>query len=265
MSEIRTQDEYSRIEKNGFELPYMVEVARGNQQLVFYGSEHTSDPEHPQFADISRRWRAFTDRALQPIALVEGRFDEVAEDQTKDGEQSVIAGGEAQFLVHLARRDGVEVVSPEPDRQEEANQLAEEFGRETVIFYYFIRQLEFWHRMTEKPDMQAEAAKMLALMEASVQWDDVSFSVQNMEAVHASTFGKTLGWNDEEWLYELITPAETSHITNQLARRSGELRDEHILEQLKRYWAEGRSIFAVFGSAHAIRLEPALRSLGTNN
>jgi hypothetical protein len=258
---ILSYDEYAEIEKQGFDMPYVVEVGQGSRRLLFYGSEHTNDPEHAQFQDLEERWKRFTSETSQPIALVEGRFDGVPENETIDMATSIKSGGEAQFVVHLARRDDVEVVSPEPDRVWEANELAKEFGRDNVTFYYFIRQVGWWNRFTEKPDIKAEAAKMLELMKSAYKWDDVDFSVERMEAIHQELFGKSLSWDDTQWVYDITTPTPIDYVTNEISRRSGELRDEYILHQVEQYWQSGKSSFAVFGSAHAIRLEPALRKI----
>lgn len=246
-------------------MPYVVEVQGVGQNLLFYGSEHTNDPEHSQFQDIEERWEAFVRNATKPIALVEGRFDEVSKAETQDRSKSIVDGGEAQFVVYLARKDGVEVASPEPDRVWEANELAKEFGRDNVVFYYFIRQVGWWNRFTEKLDIQSEAKKMLGLMEKTYGWDDVDFSVERMAAIHEELFAKPLVWNDTQWVYDITTPTPQDYVTNELARRSGELRDEYILGQIMKYWREGKSPFLVFGSAHAIRLEPALEKALTSD
>lgn len=259
--DILSYDQYAEIEKHGFDMPYVVEAGNGNHWLLFYGSEHTNNPEHAQFRDLEERWKRFTSETSQPIALVEGRFDEVLESETEDRAASIKDGGEAQFVVHLARRDGIEVVSPEPDRVWEVNELAKEFGRDNVAFYYFIRQIGWWNRFTEKPDIKAEAADMLELMKNAYSWDDTDFSVERMEAIHQELFGKPLSWDDTQWVYDITTPTPTDYVTNKISRRSGELRDEYILQQIEKYWQAGKSLFAVFGSAHAIRLEPALKAL----
>jgi len=261
MADILTYDEYAEIEAKGFKLPYIVEVAHGNQNLLFYGSDHLNNPDHPQFQDIENRWNNFVTDAANPVALVEGRFDEVKEEDTADRNKSIIDGGEAQFVVHLARRDNVPVDSPEPDRVWEANELAKEFGRDKVIFYYFIRQLSWWSRFTDKPDVPKEATAMLELMKKSYQWEDVDFSLEGMESIHQELFNKPLNWDDTQWIYDVTTPTPQDYVTNVIARRSGELRDEHILQEIQKYWHEGKSPFLIFGSAHAIRLEPALRKL----
>lgn len=260
---ILTYDQYAEVERRGFELPYIFEVLRDGQRLLFYGSEHTNNPRHSQFHDIKQRWEQFIKTSNNPIALVEGRFDEVSQDETKDEVKSIVAGGEAQFVVHLARRDVVAVESPEPDRLWEANELAREFGRDNVVFYYFIRQLGWWNRFTDKPDIRIEAKKMLGLMKKLYNWDDVDFSVARMSTIHKQLFSKPLSWDDTQWIYDITTPVNHNSVTNELARRSGELRDEYIFEEIVNHWNAGRSPFIIFGSAHAIRLEPALRNLGS--
>lgn len=258
---ILSSDEYAEIEKNGFVTPYIVEIHRSNKTLLFYGSEHTNNPAHAQFKDIKKRWKKFTVNTEKPIALVEGHFDEVSEKETEDEIKSIVAGGEAQFVVHLARADGVEVSSPEPEKVWEANELSKEFGREAVVFFYFVRQIAWWNGFTEKLDIQSEAKSMLALMKGLYKWEDVDFTLDRMTAVHEELFGKPVEWDNAQWIYDITTPATQEYVTNKLARRSGELRDSYILEQILKYWDNGRNMFLVFGSSHAIRLEPALRKL----
>jgi hypothetical protein len=164
-------------------------------------------------------------------------------------------------MVYLARRDGVTVVSPEPDRAWEAEELAKEFGRHKVVLYYFIRQLAQWSTHTEEPDIETEGAKMLRLMQKTFGWDDVDFSISGMQSLHEKVLNKPLLIKDRQWFYDLTTPATREYITNEIARRSGQIRDEHILEVIKKYWQQGKSPFIVYGSAHAICMEPALRKL----
>lgn len=102
---------------------------------------------------------------------------------------------------------------------------------------------------------------MLELMGKTYGWVDVDFSIERIAALHEELFGKPLTWDDTQWVYDITTPTSQDYFTNELARTSGELRDEYILEQIQKYWREGKSPFLVFGSAHAIRLEPALAKL----
>jgi len=261
MSDILSYDNYAKIATEGFELPYVVELKRKNQKLLFYGSEHINNPEHIQFQDIESRWNSFLASETNPLALVEGRFDEVKVEDTQDRTTSIVAGGEAQFVVHLARRDSVPVVSPEPELVTEANKLASEFGEDQVVFFYFMRQLSWWNGFSKKPDMLKEVTAMLDIMQKSLQWEGVDFSLDRMETIHQQLFNKQLDLGDIQWIYDATTPMTQDNVTNVIARRSGELRDEHILQEVQKHWRQGRSLFLIFGSGHAVRLEPAVRKL----
>lgn len=261
-SEILSYDEYARIEKVGFPEPYIVEIGKDGHCLLFYGSEHTKDPSHPQFQDIEHRWQSFMSQSSNPIALVEGHADEIPIEQTADKVQSITSGGESGFTVHLARRDGVPVISPEPNRVKEADMLADEFGRDNVLLYYYVRQLGAWAADTNKPDIEAKSKKMLVGMEKAFGWEDVDFSINGVHELYEKAFQKPLAITGLPRLYELTTPMTLDYVTNKLARRSGEIRDTHLLGKIKEYWTHKRSPFVVFGSSHAIRLEPAIRKLG---
>jgi hypothetical protein len=261
-NEILSYDQYTEIERNGITLPYIVETAHGGQRLLFYGSDHTNNPNSPQFSDLEQRWKIFISEAHNPVALVEGHLDEVSEEETADRITSIVNGGESQFMVYLARRDGVPVHSPEPDRNWEATKLADEFGKDKVILYYFVRQLGLWNRYDEQGDIEAKAVDMLMHMARTYKWENVDFSIEGMQLLHQAVFDKPIDIHDRQWLYDITTPTPRGHITNVIARRSGELRDEYLLDQIENYWREGQSLYVVFGSAHAVRLEPALSKLG---
>ncbi len=257
--DILSYDQYAQAEARGFAIPYIVEIEHAGQKLLFYGAEHTNDPAHPQFEDLESKWNNFVAETNMPVMLVEGRYNELPNDETSDKIGSIVRGGETQFAVHLARRDNVDVHSPEPDRLDEANQLAAEYGKDNVVFFYIMRQVAWWNRQAQKPDIKHEAAKMLEQMSNVYAWDGVDFSVEHISKMHQELFGKTLPWDNNSWSYQLTTPVSQQYVTNQLARTSGELRDQYLLRQIVDYWQDGKSPFIVFGSAHAVCLEPALQ------
>lgn len=258
---ILSYDQYAEAVERGIDLPYIIEIKVPNQKLLFYGSEHTSDPGHPQFRDLEERWGRFIAETDQSIVLVEGQFDEAPPEQTRERLQSIVDGGEAQFMVYLARRDGIGVISPEPDKVWEANRLAEEFGRNAVTLYYLVRLVGWRSGSTDISTIKAEAARMLKIMQETHGWDDVDFGIEGMGVIHEQLFGKPFSWNDSQWNDDITAPTSVDHVTNRISRRSGDLRDRYILGQIERYWRAGKSPFTVFGSSHAIRLEPALRKL----
>lgn len=260
-AEILSFDQYSERAREGFHTPYIVELEAGDQKLLFYGSNHVNDPANPQFVDLETRWATFRRLGKDPIILVEGHFDQAPEEDTIDRDTSIIEGGEAQLMVYIARRDNALVASPEPDQVWEANELVKEFGREKVLFYYFMRYINLWNGFTQKPDIPGGSRRVLEAMKEQFQWKDVDFSLDNMESIHKTLLGRPFDSSDVDWVNTITDPTNNEYVTNELSRRSSELRDEYIIQQIQHYWSHKRSIFAVFGSAHAVRLEGALRKL----
>ena len=63
---ILNYDQYAEIEKEGFPIPYLVTAKNQKQDLLFYGSKHTTNPNHPQFKDIENKWKKF----IKPEELI---------------------------------------------------------------------------------------------------------------------------------------------------------------------------------------------------
>lgn len=254
------EEAFEKEKQLGDKLP-VIEVEKNNQALLFFGAHHVNNPDHPQFKNIESHWRDFVQLHTNCIALVEGHFDEASEEDTKERLYSIIEGGEAQFLVYLARTYNISVASPEPDQNWEANQLATEFDRSVVVLYYFIRYVNLWNGYDSRPNMRQESRRALVALQRQLKWKDVDFSFEHIETLHKKLYNKPLDLDDGKWADLVSNPYDQSYETNEIARRSGELRDQYILGQIQQYWRAGKSIFIVFGSSHAVRLEPALRSL----
>jgi len=95
--------------------PYIVQFKSDSGMLLFYGAEHTVDPQNGQVADIQERWAAF-----QPtVAYNEGGNPPAYE----DSRQAVQAYGEAGLVRFLAARDEVPVATFEPPFGEEVAYL----------------------------------------------------------------------------------------------------------------------------------------------
>jgi cephalosporin hydroxylase len=52
----------------------------------------------------------------------------------------------------------------------------------------------------------------------------------------------------------------TQSVTNQISRASSLFRDEYIFEQIAKGLQQYKKVFVVYGSAHAVKQEPAFRA-----
>ncbi len=237
--------------------PYIIGFERGEQAFYYIGSFHAHDPEHPQFGILQLYWDEFVKnrKADTCIALVEGGERKVR--QTL--EEAVNKDGEAGWVAWQSGQAGVSCASPEPDEKQNTQILIKEFGRDAVLHYYFVRELAQWHRHDPLPDYE----QYFSFVERwSRQYGlNESLSLTDLETIHERITGERFDQSQAEYFYNLSNPHEHVAITNDVSRRCTSLRDEHIVAQIKKYWDEGKSIFAVYGFSHVIAQEDTLKRL----
>lgn len=237
--------------------PYIIGLMRGNQVFYYLGAFHTQQPDHPQFGIFRLYWDEFVKNspAATCITLVEGG-KRIAGDTL---EATTSREGEAGWVTWHSQRANITCDSPEPDEKQNTKKLIEEFGRDAVLHYYFVRQLDQWHRHDPLPDYQ----QYFSFIE---RWPtrygvDGSLSIADLEQIHEKITGQTYDQSQANYFYELSNPHEKLAVTNEVSRRCTQLRDEYIVGQIKKYWDEGKSIFAVYGFSHVIDQEDELKRL----
>jgi hypothetical protein len=86
-------DEYAKV-RHGY--PYIVELQIGKGALLYFGAQHTNDPQHSQIAQIEKLWKEFR----PTLALNEGGDPPVL----KTAQEAVSRIGEAGLVRYLAAR-----------------------------------------------------------------------------------------------------------------------------------------------------------------
>jgi len=123
--------------------------------------------------------------------------------------------------------------------------------------YYFGRQFHQWARSDSKtsPDWREYAAKCVAGYARSAQWDEPLTLERVLEGFSEVT-GEAFDTSKTELFEQVADPS-----TNEVSRESSNFRDHNLLRLISEAWSSGKHIFVVYGSGHAIKLEPDLRKL----
>lgn len=238
--------------------PYPIRHSTGSRHIIFIGTRHTNNPADPQFALIQEEWQRFAGvySGSEPIALVEGGQWPLE----ATAEQAIRISGESGLLTYLARRDGIELTSPEPRREEDVRHLVELFGQDKTILYYVLRQIPQWHRSHGQPPLRVYLEAMLRRYQQLFGWDE-HLSVARAELLHEKIIGKPLDMDRERDIAMRIDPYLEVSPLNEVSRACGQYRDLVIARAIWRLWSEGRPIFAAYGCGHAHKLEPFIRHL----
>lgn len=250
-------DDYQKIQHAR---PYTFIHHDKGQVIYFFGSKHSYDPNDEQFPILDSFWNDFLEEteSKKRLAFEEGGIRPLIDD--KDG--AIIRHGEMGYLTYLATKAGITIVSPEPPQGFAMNELAKHFSKEVVLYYDAARMMYQWNNMNIKPDYEIFLQDDLDYLKGESGWDDIEFTVDTIKTIHEKLFGNKFNENDKQFFYNVINPTTKFSIINEVSRyEDDEFRERYILNQFEKYWREGDSIFAVYGSSHAVRQEPAIKTL----
>jgi hypothetical protein len=237
-------------------VPYILTGASAQGQLLYYGAAHVYEADHPQIAEIQRRWEVFR----PTYALNEGGtppvYDTVAE--------TVGRNGEAALVRWLARRDGVIVETFEPSREQLAHAVGDRFTVEQQKVSAVVRQLLLQQQRSDAsfraPDLEAEVTRVLTIIGRTPGLEGPPTTLGEFRASVARVLPQLQDWNKvpSEWFDPAAEPPPTW--INELSRASSDYRDEVIIEKVLGKVREGHRVFAVVGASHVVMQERILRS-----
>ncbi len=243
--------------------PYVFEIKRGGQNLFYFGANHSRDIRDDQYKKLEEYWRNFLDttKGNDRIVFVEGALRQV----WTDPQTSILKDSEAGFITFLASKEGIEISCPEPDAKSERDFLLTKFSNDEIQYYYFARIIPSWYKLPEpRPTFEShmnmyQMAAKKGVSEES--WSGYDFSLDNMKSVHKSLFDQDFDEHDKDFILSVINPMTEKTIINKIARASSRFRDVSIVSNIVEEWQSGRDIFVVFGFAHAVLQEPALKKM----
>ncbi len=247
------REKYAEESKKYGPSPFTFEIERDGQVLYYFGANHSRDPKNVQYSKLKEYWEGFLYKTngQKRIVLIEGGLRRLREDE-KSAIESGSEGGLVTLLVHRA---GVDISSPDLE-----DQLLPEFDQETAMLYWFLSWVDNWQKNAEpKPDFNKSAEIWREDRRQRAEWKDCDISIDRLKSLYREIIGKE--FSEFEIHNDLINPNKTGTLINEFARTKSDLRDEHIVSEIKKHWKEGKSIFAVFGSGHLIIQRPALEAL----
>lgn len=246
-------DEWKAVYKK---IPYFFTIEKNGQYLYYFGANHSHDPKNEQFPVLKEFWKDFLGKTggKDAVVFVEGGLRKVAEND----EIAIKNDSESGFITFLANIAHVSVHCPEPNKTEERGGLLKKFSKEEVQYYYFARVAHAWHRRDPKPNFEEYVSHYLKEDRADSGWEDFDFSLEHMKLIHKNLFGADFE-NNEQFSFQNINPTVENSVINKVARACSTHRNVYVVAEILKFWKEGKHIFVVFGGAHAILQEPALR------
>lgn len=244
---------------------YVYTLKTGKKSLTYFGSTHTNDPKDIMFRDLQGEFV----QAKPDIVYVEGhtyinhnKEKVVREEKTKSIEETKM-DGEGHFTLKLAVDAGIAFESPEPPADEEiAYILSKGFSKKDIFSYYVYRMIDQYLRTQENPTL--EKCKEYIVPTINRFQKDSGWNGKDIHSFAQEIIG-SLKLDDPKFYRKLVDPIpwdnRAQHATNEISSLSSCFRDMYIFRRIKEGLKKHNSLFVVYGSAHAVKHEPALRAL----
>ena len=256
-----TVEEYN---KTRHKTPYVFSLNSGKQFLFYFGCEHTRDSQNEQFSRIESFWSDFLNKTNKQNCLV--FIESVPLPKITEGQEEIIKEyGERGFMVWLAEKEKIPLHHPEIPIGEEAEMLAKSFPEKLVIYFYFIRSVQSWIKGNALDDFEAVLERAANACRQRISWEDVSCSVEDMKKIHGEIFGESLSLKNRKNIDRAPVPIYHDSVINEIARKSSYIRNVRVLEEIEKFWGEGKNLFILYGASHAVMQERAVRSIIGNS
>lgn len=250
-------DIYKDLYKKGLvNEPYIVKKFNDNQLLVFIGARHSNDINDSQNRVIKNEWNSFiANPNKSKISFCEGGLRPL--DKSKD--DAIRKYSEPGLLTWLSNKDNVPMISPEPDETKEINYLKENsFSVAEIMTYYFGRQMYQWIKRDylNYKDWEVYANRHISSYAQLKPFQSNDLTMEIVLNMFKETTNHKFSLNNERLLFKIGDPT-----SNPVSSASGVFRDISLFKAIEKAWGEGKDIFSLYGSGHAIILENAIKAL----
>lgn len=261
MAQFRTYNEVNEIYNKLSHLPgkghpYCITLHKPNRYFGFIGTSHQYDPKHHQWKRFFEEWDIFLQtKNHKKVVFHEGKLKiPVAKNKT----EAIEKGGDSGTTAWLADKAGITYVSPEPSRSQEISALKKlGFKEDELITYYVGRQVAHWHRYDKKIYPDIDDYIFLTLKNSGHYNWDIRYKVANVRKMIEAHLDGLKVENASISQFNQFTIPHLSPVS----KECNNIRDRKLFGEIVSHWRKGEDIFCVYGSGHAIVLEPALKEL----
>ena len=242
---ILTLEEHNELGEH--DRPYIVDIDTQEGALLYFGSEHTKNPDHPQIAQIRESWEQFN----PTVALVEGRMGFYVGGMSL----GVRRFGESGAVYVLAREADVPVYTLEMEFADEAAALVDEYPAEDVAMFYVLRPYFGARRHGPVKNPESFVAEYIRKRAGAHGMEGTIESVADIDRIWKRDFPDMPDWRDVDdrgghWQGGLVAVAD----------RCNTIRNEHWAQMMIDLVRRGERVFAVAGCCHAVCHDQALRA-----
>jgi len=165
----------------------------------------------------------------------------------------------------LAEEAGIEVYSLEPDRKSKIDHLRRnDWTDEQIILFYTLRQVSQSYQQQVDIDLETLLPQYLSSLKQRFGLNGPETIEGYSQLVH-KLLPDVDNWKEIEQQYFYPGPQNPERFTNRISTDSNQFRDQYHADLIADALKNGKRVFVIAGSAHAVMQEPALRTILSEN
>lgn len=223
----------------------------GNGRLLFIGTQHTHDRNHPELLEMQQLLQQFR----PDVALIEGGHWPVDLDLF----DLVSRHGEMAFAKRLCRELGAVTDDADPPLDQEIRHASEHFDIRLVKLFYVLRAVPgFLHSNAGDPVQRLLAWMNSPQLNVSPSMRALMWTEDELNETLRQFAPRLRTWRDAEDS-EVVAPTASRSMLNELARLSVAFREAHAVSEVIVHMRQGRRVLLVMGAGHVQALEGRLK------
>lgn len=238
-------------------IPY-TELSNGQKRLVFFGTSHVRNVDHPQFSQLIDAFNK-----LKPeVAFNEG--GNVRADQRYPSvDHAINANGEIGLLKFLCDSIGIRMLNGDMDERQEMAALLAIVPKDQLYLYMAMERFLYGYKNGHYQGTSLEEAWrnefIPYVQHAGLGLSSEQQSFDTLKSLYRHYLNKDFNLDD---LAEVHDYYLTDHgLLGDIGRATKIVRDQVLLSRIDSALSRYDRVMVVFGGSHRIAVEPALKEI----
>ena len=233
--------------------PYIVRLENKRKQLVVIGTQHTRDTLSPVFTEIEKSFKNW-----QPgVVINEG--GNLTKHYTSRNE-AIEKNGELGLVKYLADHAGIKTVNGDAADKLEFDELTSAYSKEEALLFFASERFIFPYAFGQYGGELAHAYDSI-FIKKYLEKEGIALAPQEKtfayyQQLYKQYFSEEFSLDNINQLY--FIPFSTKHRFNAIARKSKEIRDVYLCQQIEAQLRVYDRVLVVYGGWHVLAIEPSL-------
>lgn len=236
--------------------PYIVDLQKNSKHLIVIGTLHSRDTANKMFSEIEKIFINFKPE----IAINEGGC--ITKIYT-DRNAAIINNGELGLLKFLCDNKKINILNGDMPDSLEFYELSKTYSKDEALFFFaserFVLPYTYWNE-----NGNLDSLYKVDFIEGYLIPEGINLTSEEKQfSFYENLYKKYFSY---EFSIDSIntndfSPIRKKHHFCDVARKSKELRDKHLLKKIEEQLKNHNKVLVIFGGWHVLAVEPALKQI----